>query len=61
VREFFRNNPQALILLIITVVLGVGTFVAVIIGLATAGSSTTDGEPSDVIWMMHAALPLVRL
>ena len=61
VREFFRNNPQALVLLIITVVFGVGAFVAVIIALATAGSSTTDGEPSDAIWMLHAALPLIRL
>jgi len=61
VRDFFRHNPQALILLIITVVLGVGTFVAVIIALATTGSSTTDGEPSDLIWMLHAAVALVRL
>jgi hypothetical protein len=60
-RRFFRNNPQALVLLIITVVLGFGTFIAVLIALVASGSTTTDGEPSDVIWMLHAALPLVRL
>jgi hypothetical protein len=59
-RQFFRNNPQALVLLIITVVLGLGTFIAVIIALASAGSTTTDGEPSDALWLLHAAVPLLR-
>lgn len=39
--EFFRRNPQALALLIICVVLGVGTFIAVLISIA--GSSTHNG------------------
>jgi len=53
--KFFRANPQALVLLVICVILGLGTFLAVILGLFTAGSSTTTGEPSGVI----AAVQLV--
>jgi predicted benzoate:H+ symporter BenE len=48
-KKFFRANPQALVLLVICVVLGFGAFLAVMIGLLTAGSSTTTGEPSGVI------------
>ena len=47
--KFFRTNPQALALLVICLVLGLGTFLAVVLGLITAGSSTTTGEPSGVI------------
>jgi hypothetical protein len=47
--KFFRANPQAFVLLVICVILGLGTFLAVIFGLFTAGSSTTTGEPSGVI------------
>jgi hypothetical protein len=56
VRNFFRANPQALVLLIICVVLGFGAFVAVMIGLLTAGSSTTTGEPSGVIAVLQLLL-----
>jgi hypothetical protein len=48
-RAFFRQNPQVLVLLIICLVLGLGTFFAVIFGLLTAHSSTTTGEPSGSI------------
>jgi hypothetical protein len=48
-RRFFRQNPQVLALLVICLVLGIGTFVAVIIGLIGAGSTTTNGEPSGVV------------
>ena len=44
-----------------TVVLGLGTFIAIIIALVLSGSTTTDGEPSDALWMLHAAVPLLRL
>ena len=54
--RYLRANPQMLVLLIICVVLGVGTFVAVIIALATSGSTTTDGEPSGVILTLSALL-----
>lgn len=56
IRKFFRANPQAFVLLVICVVLGLGTFIAVIIALATAGSSTTDGEPSGVITLLPGLL-----
>jgi hypothetical protein len=60
VKTFFRENPQALVLLVICVVLGLGTFLAVIYGLLTAGSDTTTGDPSGVIaiaWQLpHAAV-----
>ncbi len=46
---FLRANPQVLILLIICLVLGLGTFVAVVLGLATSGSTTTNGFSSGAI------------
>jgi hypothetical protein len=49
VREFLRANPQVLVLLVVCLVLGIGTFVIVLIGLATAGSDQTTGEPSGAI------------
>lgn len=51
---FMRANPQVLILLIICVVLGLGTFVAVLFGVASSGSTTTNGYPSDAIYGLHA-------
>ncbi len=45
VRRFFKANPQALVLLIICVVLGLGTFLAVVFGVAT---SKTPTKPSGV-------------
>jgi hypothetical protein len=51
--RFFRANPQVLVLLVICLVLGVGTFLAVILGLFAAGSSTTTGEPSGVVAALH--------
>jgi hypothetical protein len=53
-RAFFRANPQALVLLIVCVVLGLGTFIAVVIALITAGSTKTTGEPSGVIVLLGA-------
>ena len=47
--SYFRANPQVLVLLIVCVVLGLGTFIAVLISLATAGSDQTTGEPSGAI------------
>lgn len=59
-RQFFKENPQVLILLIITVVLGVGTFIAVIVGLAGAGTGQATGEPSGWLGASHAALSVNR-
>ncbi len=47
--KFFRANPQVFVLFVICVVLGLGTFLAVIFGLISAGSNTTSGEPSGAI------------
>jgi hypothetical protein len=65
--RFLRANPQVLVLLVICIVLGLGTFVVVIIGLVTAPTDKTTGEPSGAIlgaraaWQaVHAALALVR-
>jgi len=49
--KFFRANPQALVLLLITVILGIGTFVAVLISLAQNSNGTPSGEPSGVIML----------
>jgi ABC-type phosphate/phosphonate transport system permease subunit len=53
---FLRDNPQVLILLIICVVLGLGTFVVVLLGVASSGSTTTNGFPQDVILGAQALL-----
>ena len=53
---FFRANPQVLMLLIICVVLGLGTFLAVLFGIASSGSTTTDGYSSDAIFGLGGLL-----
>ena len=58
--KFLRANPQALVLLVICVVLGIGTFIAVIIALLTAPSDQTTGEPSGVILGAQAAWHAVQ-
>lgn len=55
-RRFFRANPQVLVLLIICLVLGIGTFLAVVFGLISAGNATTNGEPSGLILLLRAGL-----
>ena len=54
--RYFRRNPQVLVLVVICVVLGFGTFVAVLIGLIGAGSDQTSGEPSGVVAPLWAVL-----
>ena len=54
--DFMRANPQVLILLIICVVLGLGTFIVVLLGVASSGSTTTNGYPSDVIFGLRALI-----
>ncbi|MGA2929853.1 MAG: hypothetical protein ABSG43_28485 [Solirubrobacteraceae bacterium] len=54
VTNFLRANPQVAVLLFVCVVLGLGTFIAVIIALATAGSLTTNGEPSGVVLVVQS-------
>jgi hypothetical protein len=52
--RFFRANPQVLVLLLICLILGFGTFLAVLFGLISAHSSTTNGEPSGVLVLSDA-------
>ena len=52
--DFFRKNPQILVLLIICLVLGIGTFVAVLVGLISSGSTRITGEPSGAIALASA-------
>ena len=54
--KFFRANPQAFALLLICVVLGLGTFLAVVFGLIASGSTTPTGEPSGAITILHTVL-----
>jgi hypothetical protein len=56
-RAFLRANPQVFVLLIVCVVFGLGTFIVVVIALATAGSTKTSGEPSGVITLLSVLLP----
>lgn len=51
-----RENPQVLILLIICLVLGIGTFLIVLFGVASSGSTHTNGYPSDAILGLQALL-----
>ena len=53
--KFLRANPQAFVLLVICIVLGIGTFLAVIFGLVTAPSDQTTGEPSGAILAAYTA------
>jgi hypothetical protein len=47
--KYFRANPQVFILFMVCVVLGLGTFIAVLIALVQTGTTTPSGEPSGVI------------
>jgi H+/gluconate symporter-like permease len=47
--KFFRANPQVLALVLICLILGLGTFLAVMFGLISSGSTTTNGEPSGLV------------
>ncbi|HTU85199.1 MAG TPA: hypothetical protein VMF57_06465 [Solirubrobacteraceae bacterium] len=58
--KYFRANPQALVLLVICVVLGLGTFIAVLIALAESPNGQTAGYPEGVILGAHAALTTLR-
>ena len=51
--KFFRANPQAFALLVICLVLGLGTFIAVIVALITSGSATTAGNSDGLITAIH--------
>lgn len=52
--KYFRANPQVFALVVICLVLGLGTFFAVVFGLISAGSTNNNGEPSGVILLLSA-------
>ncbi|MGZ6614106.1 MAG: hypothetical protein ACXVFQ_06735 [Solirubrobacteraceae bacterium] len=59
--KFFRANPQVFVLLLICLVLGLGTFLAVLFGLVTASPGNNSGEPSGAILSVHAARAALAL
>jgi len=52
--DFFRRNPQALVLLIICVLLGVGTFIAVLISIAGSSNHSGPGYPNGAVTAFQA-------
>jgi hypothetical protein len=58
--DFFRRNPQAFALLLICLILGIGTFIAVLISLGASGNTSGPGYPNGSIMLFRAlaaALP----
>ena len=53
--DFFRRNPQALALLLICLVLGIGTFIAVLIAVGTSANHTGPGYPNGAVTLFHAS------
>jgi hypothetical protein len=47
--NFFRRNPQALALLLICLVLGIGAFIAVLIGIGSSGTKNSPVYPSGTV------------
>jgi len=52
--SFLRANPQVAALVVISLVLGLGTFLIVVFGLVSSGSSTPTGEPDGVVALLAA-------
>jgi hypothetical protein len=55
--SFFRRNPQVLALLIICLVLGIGTFIAVLIGIGSSGTQNGPAYPSGTVVLSVGTLP----
>ncbi len=52
--NYFRANPQVFVLFMVCLVLGLGTFIAVLVALVQSGNTTPSGEPSGVIGVAGA-------
>jgi hypothetical protein len=52
--QFLRANPQVLVLLLICLILGLGTFLVVLFGIASSGPGHVTGEPEGSIALGHA-------
>ena len=59
--DFFRRNPQALALLVICLLLGIGAFIAVLISIGTSGKTTGPGYPNGAVTLFHALAPVLPL
>ena len=57
--DFFRRNPQALVLLIICIVLGLGTFIAVLVSLAASPNHNGPGYPNGVVTGFQALVSVL--
>jgi hypothetical protein len=55
VRRYFRENPQVLVLLLICLILGLGTFLVVLFAIAGSGRGHLTGEPSGLVALGQAA------
>jgi hypothetical protein len=55
IRQFLRANPQVLVLLVICLILGLGTFLVVLFGIASSGPGHVTGEPEGSITLGHAS------
>jgi hypothetical protein len=56
VLHYLRVNPQVAVLLFISVVLGLGTFIIVMISLATSGGQPTGDPDGSSLGVLHAML-----
>jgi hypothetical protein len=54
--KYFRANPQVFVLFLVCLVLGLGTFIAVLVALVQSGTTTPSGEPSGAIALAGALL-----
>ena len=54
--KFFRANPQALLLLLICLILGLGTAIVVLFGIASSGSTTTNGYPEGFMTLLRVVV-----
>jgi hypothetical protein len=61
VRQFLRANPQVVVLLVICLVLGVGTFLVVLFAIASSPSHHVTGDPDgSLLRVLHAAIRVLR-
>ncbi len=54
--RFLRANPQALVLLLVCLILGLGTAIVVLYSIVSSSSTTTTGVPEGLIRALHVAL-----
>ena len=57
--DYFWANPQVFLLFLARVVLGLGTFIAVLVALVQSGNTTPSGEPSGVIGAASAMVAML--